>query len=350
MSLSHSLRCVFAEASRPRGSRPNRHFHSSLRHHAKHTPKHPSVKASDLGVIQKSPAELYKPYTASEKAALAKRYTPAQLAAIEAGEAAIDVNDLASQGALRTDPMALKYVDDFATIRPVIDKPIRAPESNYDPNLRYKEEDEIVKDLSQWVENLDDDASPVEWMKFVDNTRLTVGKEEAELNPRSYLAPEIPKIIDPDTRFEAEDGISDGKAVDKYVARLIKQSGFTTQQISKFRVKCLISHRVVNQTRMGKIQSEYNLAVAGNGKGLLGIGEGKSTEPEDARRQASLAAIKNLQPIPMYERRTIYGDVKGKVGATELELMTRPPGTCYPRNVIILLLTHTQASAFAANH
>jgi ribosomal protein S5 len=31
-------------------------------------------------------------------------------------------------------------------------------------------------------------------------------------------------------------------------------------------------------------------------------------------------AIRNMQPIPRYENRTIYGDVKGKVGATELQL------------------------------
>ncbi|KAL8742979.1 MAG: hypothetical protein Q9184_008169 [Pyrenodesmia sp. 2 TL-2023] len=70
----------------------------------------------------------------------------------------------------------------------------------------------------------------------------------------------------------------------------------------------------------------YFLAVAGNGRGLVGIGEGKSAEPEEARTQAKNAAIRNMQPIPRYEGRTIYGDVKGKVAATEVELMTRPPG------------------------
>jgi len=41
---------------------------------------------------------------------------------------------------------------------------------------------------------------------------------------------------------------------------------------------------------------------------------------------ARLAAIRNLQPIPRYEERTIFGDVKGKVSAVEVKLFARPPG------------------------
>ena len=326
MSLSRSLRCVFAEAPKPGPGCKKRQFHSSLGRHARHTPKHASLKASDMGLIRRSPTELFKPYSAKEKTALSKRYTPAQLAAIEAGEAAIDPQDLADQGELRTDPFAFKYIDDFSTIRPLIDKPIRAPETNYDPNLRYKDEDEIAEDLAQWVQNLPDEPDRVEWMKFVDNTRLTVGKEEAELNPRSYLAPAIPKFKDPSVRYPKTDLDKDGEAIDPAIQRLIIQSGFTKSQISRFRVKTLVQRRVVNQTRMGKMSSIYYLTVAGNGRGLLGIGEGKAAEPENALRQATSNAIKNMQPIPRYEERTIYGDVKGKVGATELVLMTRPPG------------------------
>lgn len=77
---------------------------------------------------------------------------------------------------------------------------------------------------------------------------------------------------------------------------------------------------------MGKIQKIYSLAVAGNGNGLVGIGEGKATEYEDSQRIAVYMAVRNLEPIPRYEGRTIYGDVKVKVGAVELGLFTRPPG------------------------
>jgi small subunit ribosomal protein S5 len=33
-----------------------------------------------------------------------------------------------------------------------------------------------------------------------------------------------------------------------------------------------------------------------------------------------------MQPILRYEKRTIFGEVNGKVSATELELYARPPG------------------------
>lgn len=246
------------------------------------------------------------------------------MAAIEAGEAAIDPHDLAIQGTMREDPMAFEYTDDFSKIHPVIDKPVRAPEENIDPKLRYKSEDEIAGDFAKFVRDLPENASRLDYMKFVDNMRLTVGKEEAERNPPSSLAPEIPKGLKALQRPGTKVGEAD---IDPAMKRLMRQTGLSLQDIRRFRVKNLVSHRVVNQTRMGKIQSQFYLTVAGNGKGLLGIGEGKSAEPEDARRQAVFNAIRNAQPIPRYEDRTIYGDVKVKMGAVEIELMTRPPGT-----------------------
>ena len=228
--------------------------------------------------------------------------------------------------------MSLPYLDDFATIRPVIDHPVRAPDSNYDPHLRFKSEDELASDLATWVENLPDDADRVEWMKFEDSLRLTVGKESAERAPRSALAPAIPPLADPNIRYENETADSDGaEDAEPHVKRLMKQTGYTREQIRRFRIKVLVTKRVVNVTRMGKISSMYFLAIAGNGRGLLGVGEGKADEPEAAREQATMAAIRNMVPIARYEDRTIFGDVKGKVGAVELELFTRPPGGCYFR-------------------
>ncbi|KAG9540659.1 hypothetical protein KCU71_g19643, partial [Aureobasidium melanogenum] len=52
----------------------------------------------------------------------------------------------------------------------------------------------------------------------------------------------------------------------------------------------------------------------------------KSGEDEDAIRQAQYAAIRNMKPIPRYENRTIFGEVEGKVGASVVQLSSRPPG------------------------
>ena len=274
-------------------------------------------------IIKKLPG-----YTEEEMVALEKKYTPDQIESIKAGEAAISLRDIAEQGVINRGPMTIDYLDDFSTMRPYIDKPVRAPEENYDPNLRFKDDDELAEDLHNWVHSLPENPDRVEWTKYVDNARVMVGDEQAERNPHSYLMPDLPKLKHEGllgTKGPDEMEV-DGEEPDEALQRLILQTGYTRQQIRKFLTKNLVFHRVVNQTRMGKVQSMYCLFVAGNGKGLLGIGEGKSTEPEDARKQAMYAAIRMMQPVPRYEERTIFGDVKGKVGATEVELMTRHPG------------------------
>lgn len=144
------------------------------------------------------------------------------------------------------------------------------------------------------------------------------------IDPRySALAPSIPKFEDPRVRWPSGEEDDPSQAG---ILRLALQTGLSDEDIRRLKTKRLVQHRVVNQTRMGKIASIYVLSIAGNGNGLFGIGEGKSAEPEDARRQSMLNAVRNMKPIHRYENRTIYGEVHGKVGATEVELMSRPPG------------------------
>ena len=328
MSSTHSLRCLFTKSVAPSRCL-RRNLHSSKRLHQR--PDFPKIvpKGSSQKNVAKIPvtANDFKPYTEEEKEKLKTvfKYTPAQLAAIEAGEAAIDPKDLAEQATMRDDPFAFEYYDDFATIFPVIDKPVRAPEENYDPKMRYRTEDEIAEDFVKFIEEMPENATRLDYLKFRDNMRLTVGKEAAERNPVSSLAPEIPKGI---PALKQPGAGKEGEAeIDPKTRKLMRQTGFSLDDIKRFRTKILCIRRVTNMTRLGRVQSTYFLTVAGNGKGLLGIGEGKSVEPEDAKKQSMHAAIRNLQPIPRYEDRTIFGDVKVKMGAVELELMTRPPGT-----------------------
>ena len=204
---------------------------------------------------------------------------------------------------------------------PVIDKPVPAPEENWDPNMRFKNEDEIAASLGEFLKTAPENATQNDYRRFLDNMRLKVGKEEAERNPRTYVRDPIPRGIP-----ALEAAVKEPDDVEPGMKEMMKLTGLTLKQIRSTRVKILVEHRVVNQTRLGKIQSQYVLAIAGNQKGLLGIGEGKSAEPSMAMAQAKRNAIRNMQPIPRYEERTIYGDVRVKVGAVELELMNRPPG------------------------
>ena len=358
MSLSRSLRCVFAaskSSSTLRAQRRCLHSSSRLQEEDDQGPSTKDLSTTPSRIPTRSTkkratAADFPAYTEKERQKLKEKYTPEQIAAIEAGEAAINPQDIADHGVIRTGHMSLDYLDDFAQIRPVIDQPRRAPEENYDPDARFKEDDEIAEDLAHWMGNLPENADPVEWRKYSDNVRLTVGKEEAENNPRDYTAPEIPKLKDPLVRSVAR--MSKNANEDDEMAifweRLSRQTGMDVSTMRGLRHKVLVSHGVTNQTRMGKVRSMYYLTVAGNGKGLLGIGEGKSSEPEDARRQSRMNAIRNMQPIARYEDRTIYGDVKGKVGATELELYNRPPGSSFhlESRVRERVLTILQDSAF----
>ena len=277
-------------------------------------------------------------YTEQEYEQLKKKYTPQQIQAIREGEKAINSQDMLDQGIVRGGAMTLDYVDDFATIRPVVDKQPRAPETNYDPKLRFKTEDELAKDVGKWVleaSSETEDVDPVQWREFVDNTRLTEGLEAAEKNPPNFEAPALRKMSDPLVRAQARSAKADTEDDEMavYYQRLEKITGLSMRTMKQLRVKTMVRRRVVNQTRMGKVASAYFLTVAGNKNGLLGIGEGKGREPEDARRQSIMNAIRNLTPILRYENRTIFGDVKGKVGATELELFTRPPGMLFAARV-----------------
>ena len=347
--IAMSTYSIFVNLATPARQCLRRQFHSATRLRARPSPKHKSVKAEDMGLVapQKKKSntvkivsaetrgappidpeklanpDTLKPYSEGEKRLLQKVYTPEQIQSIEAGESAIDPDDLADQATMREDTMGLRYFDDLSTIHPVVDKPVRAPEENYDPTMRFKTGDEYRDDLIKFFGESSEEPTDLEIAKFYDNQRLTVGKEEAERNPRSYVAPELPKIESLKKTVISED-------IEPAVQRLMRQTGYSSSQIAKFRTKMLVDHRVVNQTRMGKQQRQYYLCVAGNGRGLLGIGEGKSAEPQDARRMATLAAIRNMVPIPRYEERTIFGDVKGKVAGTEVELFSRTPGNSLP--------------------
>jgi small subunit ribosomal protein S5 len=341
MRTSRPSQCLLCTLVRSAGRScsSRRTFHSSPKQLARRSGGERN-KALPLTRSDLTPKKL-KPYNENEREKLAEKYTPALRAAIEIGEQAVKPEHLASQASSRKNHWSLKYFDDLSKIDPVVDHPVRAPYSNIDPNIRLKTEDELDEDLAKFIQDLPENEDSPEaeeaWTKFDKKLRLTVGKEEAERNTRSAAAPDLfrpgepnleGKILKPPSSVSGPPG-SKGKSEESEpgLLRLMQMTGFTRQQITSLRVKSIVDHRVVNQTRLGKIGKQYYLSIAGNGNGLIGIGEGKGVEPAEARLQSQYRAIRNMQPILRYEGRTIFGDVKGKVSATELELYARPPGT-----------------------
>ncbi|RVX66863.1 hypothetical protein B0A52_09593 [Exophiala mesophila] len=344
------LLCSFTRSSRTaRPSQSTRRPFSSTTLRQNRKPRFPSVKAP-VPERPKHPLS-YLNHRADQffsgDGTLPGNYTREQRAAIEAAKKFDTMKHLKEyRGGMRTGPYKLEYFDDLTQIDPVIDKPVRNPMTNIDDNQRMKDDEDFADDFLEQAmqshqminvrdesgtEYLDDEVADDAWNKFDQGMRMTTGRPEAELAPPSALAPDLPLLSPSNLKQKSSSKNSDSAGQDKQAVSpelitLLQMTGLTPKQFAGIRVRSLIQHRVVNQTRLGKIQRIYTLAVAGNGNGLIGIGEAKSAEASDARIQSQYRAIRNMQPILRYENRTIFGQVKAKVSATELELSPRPPG------------------------
>ncbi|PWN54386.1 hypothetical protein IE53DRAFT_359220 [Violaceomyces palustris] len=104
----------------------------------------------------------------------------------------------------------------------------------------------------------------------------------------------------------------------------------SAQEVRNLHRHALVLKRVVHMTTKGKDASMYALVVAGNGKGLVGYGEGKDTNASKAGRKAFHAAVKNMDSVDIHSgsdgARTIETQVEAKWGATRVVLRPRPAG------------------------
>ncbi|KAM3565453.1 hypothetical protein MY1884_000158 [Beauveria asiatica] len=104
-----------------------RSFHSSAAIRAKKRPaRFQNVKAEELGLMKPAKMAQFQkvympPYTDEQLERLRSKYTPAQVEAIQAGEAAIDTKDMLIQGRIRDDPYRPTYVEDYTTLDPRYD-------------------------------------------------------------------------------------------------------------------------------------------------------------------------------------------------------------------------------------
>jgi small subunit ribosomal protein S5 len=301
--------------------------------------------------IKERAQENFKPYTEKEKAALAAKYTPEQIAAIEAGEAAINPEDINERGVIRSDWGTLDYLDDFSVMRTMVDRNYFNQDGPKDPNARMMTEQEAMEENHKFLKKVYDenpvpenydDTDPAQRAKVRPNrTDLLRSLDEVSSSMGTHGVMKEASLMAPGIPIDIESELDEGEVVKKKVEtqeeedtrdpdglydRVRKQTGLTLDDIFALQLKVLVQHRVVNQTRLGKIASVYALAICGNGDGRLGIGEAKGQEGEDTMTNAKIQAIKAMQPIPRYEDRTIFGEVEGKVSAVEVQLMSRPPG------------------------
>lgn len=347
-------------------------------------------------------AERFPDYDDTDIKSLEARYTPAQLEALYLGESAVDSDDLVLQGRMRNDPYRFNYIEDFSSLRPVVDKRTKTHKP-IDTTARFMSPDQFGDDFVEFVRELNakrgvsHEISYEEALNMYEDMRSKMlnkdkdealstadladamdgvlnetqaaregmlqdlakgkdkgkGKGKAELGEISdleaykyvmernsmtgfdggdtALAPDLPsKVPGVAGLYKQQMGEEDeGLDPEGTYQDLKKKTGLSTSEIIEIfnrSTKVLVRRFVSNQTRLGKIRSTYILAVAGNGNGLLGMGEAKSVDSEISLKKAKLAAIENMVPIRRYENRTIYGNVETKIGGTIVQLFTRPPG------------------------
>ncbi len=332
--------------------------------------------------VDKFATDKFPEYTAEELKELDAHYTPKQMEALRAAEAAIDPHDITLQGRLRTDIGRPQYIDDFSVIQSSgmdnLPRTTRPPKTT---RTRFMNPAEFADDFFKWMASLpfgeeleevedqlrekaskdDNPLKTAEERKAAELAHdLTMGVVRAKLGEKKEKdgGPYLPTLLDITKYFQERPAIAgaryagnsalapdlgreipgvtelykkqgndkDNQDPEGIYKALRKITGMTVREINDTPVKIVVNRRVVNQTRLGKIMSNDVIAIAGDGHGRIGIGIGRSVEGGTAAIKARLAAIQDMKPIVRYENRTIYGNIKTKISGTVVELFARPPG------------------------
>ncbi|GAA5831712.1 hypothetical protein JCM5353_008453 [Sporobolomyces roseus] len=113
---------------------------------------------------------------------------------------------------------------------------------------------------------------------------------------------------------------------DDSVSHLAQLTHLTPGEIRGLYRFPLIVKRVVTMKSKGKMPSMYSLVVVGNGKGLVGVGEGKDETANKAVQKAFNQAVRSMDYVERYEDRTVSGTMKSNFGTCKIEMRSRPPG------------------------
>ena len=87
---------------------------------------------------------------------------------------------------------------------------------------------------------------------------------------------------------------------------------------SEFVEKLVAINRITKVVKGGRRFGFAALVVAGNQKGSIGIGQGKSKQVPDAIKKATEVAKRNMVKIPLKDGRTLHHDVFAKSGSGKI--------------------------------
>ena len=96
---------------------------------------------------------------------------------------------------------------------------------------------------------------------------------------------------------------------------------------SEFLEKLVAINRITKVVKGGRRFGFAAIVVAGNQKGSIGIGTGKSKQVPDAIKKATEVAKRNMFKIPLKDGRTLHHDVYAKSGSGKILMRSAPTGT-----------------------
>ena len=96
---------------------------------------------------------------------------------------------------------------------------------------------------------------------------------------------------------------------------------------SEFVEKLVSINRITKVVKGGRRFGFAAIVVAGNQKGSIGIGTGKSKQVPDAIKKATEVAKRNMIQIPLKDGRTLHHDVYAKSGSGKILMRSAPTGT-----------------------
>lgn len=122
-----------------------------------------------------------------------------------------------------------------------------------------------------------------------------------------------------------QSGDSGGDDIDS-AAYLSSMTQMSAREINGLHRHLLKIRRVVQQTGKGRFARMSAIIVTGNGKGMVGYGEGKDINAGAAARKGFHDAVKNMDFVERHDGHTIPAEVSGKWSSTKVTLRPRPPG------------------------
>lgn len=189
-------------------------------------------------------------------------------------------------------------------------------------------QDGFIPDLMQYDKLLDEhsvaDFPPTNRAPFAN--RVIVRNDPSMITGNFYAQDASRhETLNGEAAEEEMEDLDDDEAMGD-VGDTTSERPLTPQQIAKLHIYPLLMRRVTQQTGKGKIHSMYSLVVVGDGKGLVGYGEGKDAEAAVAREKALAKALRSMDYVERFEHRTFWTEMENKFGSTKIILRPRPVG------------------------